>query len=371
LLILILLLYILFRINHIKLIQFRNYPWIEFTFSERIIAFCGLNGVGKTNLLDAVFSLCFTRSYFSKPDILSVSHGMVGFNLTGKFIKKDENFPVSIILRENNKKELLVDEVLVSPFSQHIGKLPIVFIAPDDVELITGSSELRRKMLDTILSQIDSSYLKNLIRYTKTLQDRNRYLKQAALSGSLDLTLLETFDEQMVQLGKQLLRVRMVFLESFIPLTESLYAYISDEKEKPMLSFQPSANLESYAEQMLQSRQKDILLQRTSIGVHKDEIEISLNNISFKQIASQGQKKSLLFALKLAEFMTLKNHFGFEPILLLDDIFEKLDQSRLVKLLEWVCVKNEGQVILTDTHADRVQKSMQEISVPFQLITLE
>ena len=343
----------------------------EFAFKERIIAFCGSNGVGKTNLLDAVFSLCFTKSYFNKPDNLSVTHGMGGFNLTGNFIKKDEDFPVSIILRENNKKELWVDQVQVSPFSQHIGQLPVVFIAPDDVELITGASELRRKMIDTILSQIDSAYLKNLIRYTKTLQDRNRYLKQSALSGSLDIILLDTFDEQLVEMGKMILNARTTFLKIFIPLAESLYGYVSDDKEKPKLTYQPSAQLELYKDQMIQARQKDILLQRTSIGVHKDELECTLNDYSFKQIASQGQKKSLLFALKLAEFMMLKNHFGFEPILLLDDIFEKLDQLRLVKLLEWVCVQNKGQVILTDTHAERVEKSMQEISVPFQLITLE
>lgn len=326
--------------------------------------------MGKTNLLDAVYSLCFTKSYFGKADILSVSRGFAGFNLTGNFKKDDRTVPVSLTLRETGKKELWADNEQVSPFSMHIGKFPVVFIAPDDIELITGASEERRKLIDTILSQMDADYLKTLIRYTKTLQERNRYLKQSSNGGQIDETLLDTFDDQLIQAGSFILGKRLLFLKDFIPVVLSLYAFISEEKETPGIRFIPSADIETYKEKMQKARQKDIILQRTSIGIHKDELELSLNESAFKQIASQGQKKSLLFALKLAEFMTLKTHFGFEPILLLDDIFEKLDQNRLNKLLEWVCIKNQGQVILTDAHEERVQKSLQDISVSFQLITL-
>lgn len=360
----------MFKINHISLFQYRNYIDTTFDFNERIISFCGSNGIGKTNLLDAIYTLCFSRSYFNKTDNHSVSDGKIGFALKASFEKNDEVLPVSLILRENNKKELSVDNSPVSPFSLHLGKLPIVFIAPDDVELITGTSEKRRGFMDALLSQMDPEYLRNLIRYNKILLERNKYLKQASLQQQVDHTLLDAFDQQMISIGIQIVEKRIVFFEKTIPLIQDLYAFISDEKEKPILQFIPSVVPEMYKNLMANARQKDLITQRTSVGIHRDELEISLNVFPFKQIASQGQKKSLLFALKLSEFMTLKSHFGFEPILLLDDIFEKLDQHRLSNLLQWVCVKNQGQVFLTDTHQDRIEESLIDISVPFQLIML-
>ena len=360
----------MFKINHISLFQYRNYIDTGFEFTERIISFCGSNGIGKTNLLDAIYTLCFSRSYFNKSDNLSVSEGKLGFSLKASFEKNNEIFPVSLILRENNKKELWVDNSPVSPFSLHIGKLPIVFIAPDDVELITGTSEQRRSFMDAILSQMDPEYLRNLIRYNKVLQERNKYLKQCSIQQQVDHTLLDSFDEQLIVLGIQIIDKRVAFFETTIPSIQELYAFISGEKEKPILRFIPSAVSETYKNQMVNARQKDLITQRTSVGIHKDELDISMNNVQFKQIASQGQKKSLLFALKLAEFITLKSHFDFDPILLLDDIFEKLDQHRLSKLLEWVCIKNQGQVFLTDSHQDRIEQSLDDISVPFQLIML-
>jgi DNA replication and repair protein RecF len=326
-----------------------------------------MNGSGKTNLLDAIHYLCFTKSYFGKTDMVSSMIGLLGFNITGEFLKEDQSIQVSVILRENNKKELFVDKQVVSPFSTHIGKFPIVFIAPDDISLITESSEERRKMMDTIISQTDQEYLSTLIRYNKCLQDRNRYLK--SLEGRIpDELLIDTFDEQLIQYGTIILEKRKTFLSDFLPLTLDLYGYISSSSEKPVLTPIFSTQPENYGIDLKKSRQRDLMLQRTSVGIHKDEIEMALMDNTFKQMASQGQKKSLLFALKLAEFEYLKKHFGVPPILLLDDIFEKLDQQRLNQLLIWVGQKNEGQVILTDTHLERVKKSLEDISLPFQLI---
>jgi DNA replication and repair protein RecF len=361
----------LFSIKHIRLTHFRNYHASSFTFDRRVTAICGLNGVGKTNLLDAVYYLCFTKSYFNKTDGLSVEHGSQGFNITGGFDRNDNDVAVSLILRENNKKELWCDQEQVTPFSQHIGQFPVVFIAPDDVVLITGGSEERRRFLDTILSQLNHEYLNQLIRYNKCLQDRNRYLKNIAVShGLVDHLLIDSFDQQLLESGSFILNRRTEFLSHFIVEALDLFNYIADGHEVPTINYQPSTTIEAYSQDLLNARSKDVLLQRTSIGIHRDDIDINLNNLPFKQSASQGQKKSLLFALKLAEFVTLKKHFGFEPVLLLDDIFEKLDQERLKRLLEWVCVKNNGQVILTDTHHDRVQSSMDEIGLSFQLIQL-
>lgn len=326
-----------------------------------------MNGSGKTNLLDAIHYLSFTKSYFGKTDAVSAMLGLMGFNITGEFLKEDQPVQVSVILRENNKKELLVDKQIITPFSAHIGKLPLVFIAPDDISLITGSSEERRRLMDTILSQTDQEYLSVLIRYNKCLQDRNKYFK--SLEGRIpDELLIDSFDEQLIRTGTIILEKRKTFLDIFLPLALELYAYISSSSEKPLLNPVFSTQSDQYGIDLKKTRQRDLLLQRTSIGIHKDEIDMLMTDMPFKQMASQGQKKSLLFALKLAEFEFLKRHFGAPPILLLDDIFEKLDQQRLNQLLHWVGIKNDGQVILTDTHAERVEKSLEDISLPFHLI---
>ncbi len=359
----------MFKINHINLTQFRNAHSAAFSFENRITAICGLNGTGKTNLLDAVYYLCFTKSYFNKTDSSAVEKGSNGFGLHGSFSLSSNIIPVSIILRESGKKELLVDQEPITPFSSHIGKFPVVFIAPDDVILITGASEERRKFIDTLLCQLDQDYLLQLIRYNKFLQDRNKYLKNVA-GSVVDTILLDSFDEQLVQSGIFLLKKRTAFLEGFIQSVVDSFAFISTEKEKPSLLYMPSTSVAEYQSAMLKARQKDILLQRTSVGVHRDDIDIVMNEMPFKQAASQGQKKSMLFALKLASFNALKLHFGYEPILLLDDIFEKLDQERLSRLLDWVCIQNNGQVILTDTHHERVNDALSDISLPFQLINL-
>lgn len=358
---------ILYSINHISLTQFRNYHQADFVLSQRVVAVCGPNGSGKTNLLDAIHFLCFTKGYFNKSDALSVEQGSQGFNISGSFERNGQACQVSVILRENNRKELWVDKEQVTPFSAHIGKFPLVFIAPDDVVLITGASEERRRIMDTILAQTDHEYLMQLIRYNKCLQDRNRYLKDL-VGTSPDELLLDGFDEQLVASGSLLMDRRNRFLEIFLPMVRDIYGHISAEAEPISLNAQFSTRPESYLSDLRRNRSRDIYLQRTSIGVHKDDILMEMRGNPFKQMASQGQKKSLLFALKLAEFEWLKRFFGFPPILLLDDIFEKLDQQRLLKLLQWVGLENKGQVIMTDTHASRIKDCLEEISLPYQLI---
>ena len=357
------------QITHINLLQFRNYPSAKFSFPERVTAICGDNGRGKTNLLDAVYYLCFTKSYLSKPDQQSVETGRMGFRLDAGFHKQHQQLDVALLLRENNKKELKIDGESISPFSAHIGRLPIVFIAPDDVILISGASEERRKLIDTILSQTNAAYLTILIQYSKVLQERNKYLKSQEIDG-IDFTLLDTFDHQLATLGSQIIEWRIAFFEAFIPSVNQLFQFISDGKEHPELAYMPSTTVERYRHDLLLSRQKDLILQRTNIGIHKDDLELTMNGLPFKQMASQGQRKSMLFALKLAEFNFLKNNVRFEPILLLDDVFEKLDQNRLEKLLEWVCEKNKGQVFLTDTHQERISKALDQFGVTYHLIQL-
>lgn len=357
------------QISHINILQFRNYSSAKFSFPDRVTAICGANGKGKTNLLDAIYYLCFTKSYFGKTDQQSVEIGNAGFRIDAAFQKKDQPFDIALLLRENNKKELKLDGEIITPFSTHIGRFPVVFVAPDDIVLISGASEERRKLVDTVLSQTNSDYLNSLIQYGKVLQERNKYLKSQEIDG-IDFTLLETFDYQLVSLGSKIIDWRIKFFDVFIPFVSDLFAFVSNGQEKPELTYAPSTSIERYKENMLLSRQKDMILQRTNVGVHKDDLELSMNGLPFKQIASQGQRKSMLFAMKLAEFEFLKANVGFEPILLLDDVFEKLDQQRLEKLLEWVCTKNKGQVFLTDTHQERISKALGQFDLTYQLIQL-
>lgn len=359
----------LFGIHHIDLIQFRNYHSLSLDFKERIVAFCGNNGLGKTNLLDAIYYMGFTKSYFNKPDALSSEIPDGGFRINGIFGTDEKRTEVSVLLRENGKKELLVDQSPVQKFSDHIGKIPLVFIAPDDTKMITGPSEERRSFIDTLIAQYDHDYLFHLIKYNKTLLERNRFLKQIPFQH-IDQHLLDSYDELLFQHGVPILKKRLDFCQSFFPKILSIFRFLSDERESPTVSYQSSTSISTYLEDLKNNLQKDLSLQRTGIGIHKDDIDIEMNGFPFKQTASQGQKKSMLFACKLASFEMLHQQKGFEPILLLDDIFEKLDQQRLKKLMEWVCVKHKGQVFMTDTHADRLNQLLDDISLPFQTINL-
>lgn len=358
------------QLQNISLYQFKNYSDRRFFFTEKIIGICGDNGIGKTNLLEAIYYLCFTKSYFSKTDVGSVQQGMQGMRIEGNFLRNEEAQKIVCILRENNKKEMQRNGEDYKKFSTHIGLFPTVMIAPDDVDLVTGTSEVRRKFVDTLLSQLDHNYLLWLIDYNKILQQRNSLLKAASERGYLDEALLDILNDQLVKPGQLIFERRQTFLKSFLPAVSKSYNDIAGNKEPITLEYCSQLTEDSFQNLLQAFRQKDMMLQRTTIGIHKDDIELKLNNENFKGIASQGQRKSLLFALKLKEFDELKSAKGFAPILLLDDVFEKLDSSRMTNLLTHVCVENDSQVFITDTHKERLQLALQDLQIPFQLIEL-
>ncbi|MFI5157196.1 MAG: DNA replication/repair protein RecF, partial [Chitinophagales bacterium] len=255
-------------------------------------------------------------------------------------------------------------------FSEHVGKFPCVIVAPDDVEIIAGGSELRRRFMDALISQIDYEYLRALIGYNKVLQQRNSYLKSVSEDRSTDLSLLDVYDDQMVKAGYILYEKRKFYLGQALPSASYFYQQISNDKASMELVYESQLLNGSFKEQLRSQRERDIYLQRTLTGIHRDNIEIRLDGEPFRYLASQGQRKSLLFALKLAEFMLLKKAKGFSPILLLDDVFEKLDADRMHNLLHWVCVENDGQIFITDTHGERIRQKLDELGLPFQLIEL-
>jgi DNA replication and repair protein RecF len=358
------------RLNSITLVQFKNYQNRSIPFTERIIGITGRNGIGKTNLLDAIHYLCFTRSYFTRIDGNNILQGHDGFRLEGEFDILDKHEKAICVLRETGKKEFSINGQLYEKFSLHIGHYPCVIIAPDDIQIITGGSEERRKFIDTLLSQLDGEYLQELITYNKVLQQRNSLLRSFAETGNKDLSLLSVLDKQLLKPGEKIFEKRKEFLVSFLPLVKQLYNEIARQFENVNL-FYNSELLDTFFPELLAGNQtKDMMIMRTTGGIHRDDLEFNLNEQPFKNIASQGQRKSLLFALKLGEMERLKKEKGFASILLLDDVFEKLDEERVASLLQRVCIENDGQVFITDTNEKRLRQHLDVLDLPYQLIEL-
>jgi len=372
--------------NSISLTQFKNYHLSRFDFTERVVGICGRNGKGKTNLLDAAYYCCFTKSYFTKIDVQNMQFGSDGFRIEAKTTagivagagnddmkKQDE---IVCIFRSaapqgtSGKKEILLNGVAYTRLSEHIGKFPAVMIAPDDIGMITGGSEERRRFMDTVLSQVDAEYLQQLMIYNKVLQQRNSLLKRFAEQGKTDWPLLEVLDEQLIAPGNFIHKKRSLFAEELIPLVQRFYHRIAGNDEAITLQYDCRLNDSSFHDLLKHFRQKDLMMQRSNAGIHKDELVFQLNGQVFKTTASQGQRKSLLFALKLAEFELLKIKKGFAPLLLLDDVFEKLDDNRMQQLLHWVCNENTGQVLITDTHRERLEDAFQKLNTAYQVIEL-
>ena len=358
------------RLKQLSLVQFRNYIQKQFVFSDRIVGIVGPNGTGKTNVLDAVYYLSFTKSYFSRPDTQNVHHAYEGMRVEGIYEMKGDSLPVTCVLRENLKKEFYFDQEPYAKLSQHIGRIPCVMIAPDDVQIITGTSEERRKLIDSLLSQMHSAYLKHLIQYNKVLIQRNSLLKNGAETGLMDMVLLETINEQLIVNGNFIYAYRKELIEKYLPEILSLYKHIAGELDEINIQYHSQLHQDSYSNLLKQSLQKDQILQRTNVGIHKDDLIITIQGQPFKQEASQGQRKSLLFAIRLAEWKLIKENKGFSPILLMDDIFEKLDEQRMIHLLDWVSHSTDGQVFITDTHKERVDELLGKHLDSYQLIEL-
>ena len=381
----------MFFLHKITLTQFKNYHFSTFDFTQRVVGICGLNGKGKTNLLDAAYYCCFTKSYFTKIDGLNMQFGSDGFRIEvaphlsspprgeGNLEDWSEDIwernkkatdNIVCIFRVAGKKEVLLNGVAYTKLSEHIGKFPAVMIAPDDISLITDGSEERRRYMDTVLSQMDTAYLQQLMIYNKVLQQRNSLLKLFAEQGKTDWQLLEVLDEQLIKPGDFIFSKRKAFTETLIPLVQKFYHRIADNDETIALQYDSRLHDSSFYELLNNYRQKDFAIQRSNAGIHKDDLVFQLNGQVFKTTASQGQRKSLLFALKLAEFELLKENKGFAPLLLLDDVFEKLDDNRMQQLLHYVCNENDGQVFITDTHKERLQEAFEKLNTAYQIIEL-
>lgn len=355
-------------IKHLSALNFKNYTEFSVNFSEGVNAFSGDNGAGKTNLLDALHYLALCKSFFNPIDSQQIKHGTDFFMLQGVFQKDTDEDVISCSLKRNQKKQFKRNKKEYTRLADHIGLYPLVMISPNDSIIITEGSEERRRFMDNVISQTDSSYLDLLIAYNKILQNRNGLLKQAR-QGHLDSDLLSIYNDQLVGPGNKIYNYRKAFMQSFDELFNAHYAFITDGAERVTLTYDSQLNDVDFKDLLDESADRDRQLERTTTGIHKDDLIFTVHGMSLKKFGSQGQQKSFLIALKLAQYSYLVQRKGYKPLLLLDDIFDKLDDKRIKRLMEMVSKEEFGQIFITHTNAEKVREVFKNI--PGDLRTFE
>lgn len=357
-------------LKKLSIINFKNLASQSFDFEDKINCFVGENGVGKTNVLDAIYYLSFTKSYFNPVAVQNIKHGESFFVLEGHYNVNERNEVLICSLKKGQKKLVKRNGKAYEKFSDHIGQFPLVIISPADRDLVIEGSETRRKFVDGVISQQDKSYLHDIIAYNKVLSQRNALLKYFAANRTFDALNLEAYDAQLIDLGTRIYSKRKAFLELFTPIFNKKYQIISNEKEQVQLVYKSQLHTVDMKTLLQQSLDKDKVLQYTTAGTHKDDLSFEISNYPMKKFGSQGQQKSFLIALKLAQFEFIKQQSDMTPILLLDDIFDKLDENRVAHLVDMVNGDDFGQIFITDTHWDRTEKVIQESKKPYKIYKL-
>lgn len=340
-------------------------------FSPTVNAFTGNNGAGKTNLLDAIHYLSLCKSYFNPIDSQQIKQGEDLFMIQGSFKKDKKDETIYCGLKKAQKKIFKRNKKDYQRLADHIGLFPLVMISPNDISLIIEGSEERRKFIDNVISQTDSSYLDELIIYNKNLLNRNALLRQIATSGRYDPSLMEIYDQQLIVSGTRIFEKRKAFMLDFREIFNKHYRFISEEAEEVELIYESPLLQNDFAALLKRNLERDRLLERTTAGIHKDELSFTIHGMALKKFGSQGQQKSFLIALKLAQYSFLFQQKGFEPLLLLDDIFDKLDNKRTTKLMQMVSDKDFGQIFITDTSRERVEKIFNELGVGVRVFEVE
>ncbi|MEQ8424789.1 MAG: DNA replication and repair protein RecF [Cyclobacteriaceae bacterium] len=359
------------HLKKLDLFDFKNYEEAHFSFDNKVNCFLGKNGVGKTNILDAIYYLGFTKSALNGADAQNVRHGKNQFTIKGDFEIKDSVAEVACTYTLGSKKTIREDGNESRKMSDHIGRYPLVLVAPNDIELIWGGAELRRRFFDSLISQLDKHYLEHLIVYNNQLKQRNSLLRLSS-EGRLDYDLLDTYDQKLVESGNYIHQKRAEFLSSFLPLFERHYGFISGEPvEEVNIAYKSDCTGQDFGTLLKESRKRDSVIQRTSVGIHRDDFVFFLGGYELRKIGSQGQQKSFLIGLKLAEFQSIETVMKRKPLLLLDDIFDKLDDERIHKLVTLVVNGTFGQLFITDARPDRSQGLLKEANVQSELFMIE
>ena len=357
-------------LKELSLTNYKNFESLKFSFETKIICFVGLNGVGKTNILDSIYHLSYTKSYFNPIPSQNIKHGESFFFISGKYIINDKEENILISLKRGDKKRIKRNNKLYKKFSDHIGHIPLVIISPDDRNLIIEGSETRRKFIDGIISQTDKEYLNNLIDYNKTLKQRNALLKMFYDNSESIRKTIDIYDRQLSSDAQKIYDKRREFLNEFIPIFKSRYKELSNDKEnveiKHSSDISPDQNLYKLLKNSLE---KDLRFQYTTKGIHKDDLNLSLDNFPIKKYGSQGQQKTFLIAMKLAQFDYLSK-LDSKPILLLDDIFDKLDDSRVKQIINLVNQEKFNQIFISDTNKTRSENIIKKVNKSYKIFEI-
>ena len=357
-------------LKSLSLLNYKNFDAYSVKFDAKINCFVGPNGVGKTNVLDAIYHLSFGKSYFNPIASQNIKHDEDFFVVDGVYKKNDRDEKIIVSLKRGQKKIIKRNGKSYERFSEHIGFLPLVIISPSDRDLIIEGSDTRRKFIDGVISQSDKNYLECLLNYSKILSQRNALLKYFSLNNNFNKDTLDVYNQQLNEYGNNIHYKRKLFLETFIPIFKSRYKSISNDNENVDLSYNSQLNESPLLELFKSNINKDRMLQYTSVGTHKDDLDFSIKGFPVKKFASQGQQKSFLIALKLAQFDFIKRQSGVTPILLLDDIFDKLDEQRVSQIIKLVDDENFGQLFISDTHADRTKNAIKSVHQSYQIFQL-
>ncbi len=357
-------------LKNVKITNFKNIENAELIFSEKLNCFTGNNGSGKTNLLDALHYLSFTKSYFNTSDSLSVKHDDTFFVIQGEFIRNEKTENIYCAYEKDKKKTVKRNDKIYKRFSEHIGLLPVVTVSPSDAILVTGTGEERRKYIDSVISQYDKEYLYELIRYNKILSQRNRLLKNYLTSRYFDADTISVYNEQLSKSGLKIHQKRKSFITDLIPIFNEYYETVSGKNETVSIEYISHLNENNFLELLHQTIEKDKISGYTGKGIHRDDLALNINNFQLKKAGSQGQQKTFLIALKFSQFQFIKNVSNVNPLLLLDDIFDKFDAQRVSEIIK-LTNNNFGQIFLTDTNPERVKKILTEKNQNFKLFHTE
>ncbi|MDG1191658.1 MAG: DNA replication and repair protein RecF [Flavobacteriaceae bacterium] len=357
-------------LKQLSLTQYKNIRSKTFDFNPKINCFVGDNGKGKSNILDAIYHLAFGKSYFNPIASQNIQLGEDFFVVEGRYEREEREEKIVCSLKKGQKKVMKRNGKVYEKLSDHIGLIPTVIISPADRDLIAEGSSTRRKFMDGVIGQTDAVFLQNLIEYHRILSQRNALLKFFALNNTFESDTLAVYNDQLSQRSTALYEKRKAFMETFIPVFNTRYQDISEGNERVDLEYESQLHQNSHKALLESSLEKDKILQYTSTGIHKDDINFLLEAQPIKKFGSQGQQKTFLIALKLAQFDFLKKQTGGAPLLLLDDAFDKLDQKRVTQIISLVDQNDFGQIFLTDTHEERTLNALHSLKSSYELFKL-
>lgn len=350
-------------LTKIRLINFKNYKDISVDFSDKFNCIVGKNGSGKTNLLEAIHFLSLTKGVTNPIDNQNIRHGENFFSIRGNLNLENEKNEIFLSFESGKKKTLKVNNNEYDKLSDHIGRFPLVIITPYDTDIIREYAEERRKFFDSMICQVNRDYLEDLIKYNHFLKQRNSLLKNFSENEYFDKDLISSFDKPIIEIGGRIFKERSKFVENFKPLFNHYYQKLSSSAETVSITYHSDLKKDGFTDIFVGNYDKDLLLGRTDLGIHKDDFKLIIDKYPVKKFGSQGQQKSFLISLKLAQYDIIYENKGFKPILLMDDIFDKLDDSRIHQLIKLVNSSHFGQLFITDAREERTKKFLSSESI--------